>query len=241
MDTIYDNPIYQGMLTVCNVIILNLMWLACCIPVITVGAATTALYKVTFRIARGKDYYVFKDFVRSFRENFRQATLLWLADLAVIAVLAADVYISVWKIGGTLPSVIAYGLVILFASVYAWQFGYLSQFTDGNRKLVSNCIRLAAAYLPRTLLMVWLMACPFLLLYVFSGAPAVAGGILFFCGFSLTAIAKAMVMTAAFRKAGLLPPEEAPMGDSWTVGDPEEEQAQETEKAEDSGQAQRQE
>lgn len=90
----YDSKFGQLFVKFFNSCYLNLIWLVCSIPIFTIGASTTALYYVTLKIARGEETSsITKMFFRSFRENFRQSTLLWLILLAIGLLLAGDGYI----------------------------------------------------------------------------------------------------------------------------------------------------
>ena len=59
----------------------------------TIGASTTALYYAALKVVRDEDSHVGAAFFRSFRQNFRQATVLWLILLGVGAFLGLDGYI----------------------------------------------------------------------------------------------------------------------------------------------------
>ena len=72
---------------------LNLLWLICCLPIVTAGASTTALFYVTLKVAKNEEGSLTKSFFHSFRENFRQATVIWMILLAVGIVLGIDGYI----------------------------------------------------------------------------------------------------------------------------------------------------
>ena len=63
---------------VADMIILNILFLITCIPIFTIGASMTALYYVTLRMVSGEEGPVSKDYFRSFKQNFRQATVIWL-------------------------------------------------------------------------------------------------------------------------------------------------------------------
>lgn len=89
----YESKFSQVLLKFCSACYLNLLWILCSLPIFTMGAATTALYYGTLKIVRGEDSHLTKLFFRSFRQNFKQATLLWLILLAVGALLAGDGYI----------------------------------------------------------------------------------------------------------------------------------------------------
>ena len=89
----YESKFSQVLLKFCSSCYLNLLWILCSLPIFTMGAATTALYYGTLKIVRGEDSHLTKLFFRSFRQNFKQATVLWLILLAVGALLAGDGYI----------------------------------------------------------------------------------------------------------------------------------------------------
>ena len=89
----YDSKFSQIMLKLCCGCYLNLLWIVFSLPVITAGAATAALYDVTLRLAREEEPPLTRQFFKAFRENFRQATVLWLILLGVGALLGADGYI----------------------------------------------------------------------------------------------------------------------------------------------------
>lgn len=90
----YDSTFSQMMLRLSGSCYLNLLWTLCSLPVVTLGASTTALYSVTLKLAEGEDGHLTRRFFRAFRENFRQATVLWLIVLSVGIFLALDGYIA---------------------------------------------------------------------------------------------------------------------------------------------------
>lgn len=73
-----EGIIYRIMTAVYQLVILNLLWCIASIPLITVGASTTALFYVIGKIVRKEEVHEFKDFIKGFRVNFRQATCIWL-------------------------------------------------------------------------------------------------------------------------------------------------------------------
>ena len=89
----YESKFSQLLLKLCYACYLNLLWFLCSIPIFTVGAATTALYYASLQIVRDEDSHVGRLFFRSFKENFRQATAIWLILLAAGLFLSADGYI----------------------------------------------------------------------------------------------------------------------------------------------------
>ena len=67
-----------------DLIALNLIWLICCIPIITIGPATTSMYCVARKMAEGEWPAVLKSFFKAFKDNFKQSLLVFLALCVLI-------------------------------------------------------------------------------------------------------------------------------------------------------------
>ena len=72
---------------------MNIICLVCCIPIVTAGASITAMYYVTLKMVRGEDPYIWQNFWKSFRQNFKQGTLIWVFSILVFIFLGMDFYI----------------------------------------------------------------------------------------------------------------------------------------------------
>lgn len=83
-------PIWQKIGKVGSIIVLSLLWILCSLPVITIGAATTALNKKVMDVLYDSDHSIIKGFFLTFREAFWKATVIWLICVIVFAVLAVD-------------------------------------------------------------------------------------------------------------------------------------------------------
>lgn len=148
-----------------DMFILNIIYLASCIPIVTIGAATTALYYNTLKMAENRESYVWRDYWKSFRQNFRQATVIWLILLGVIALLGADMVL----LGGmskALGSVIALivivlGIFLILMGVYI--FPVLARFDNTVKNTVKNALIMSIRHLPSTVVIVLLHGLPLLL------------------------------------------------------------------------------
>lgn len=89
-----ENPVWRFIGNLADFFLLSVFVYLCCIPVVTAGSAFTALYYVTLKMASGQEGYTAPSFWRSFRLNFKQATVIWLVFLAAGMVLFADFYYS---------------------------------------------------------------------------------------------------------------------------------------------------
>ena len=149
-----------------DLILLNFLFWVTSIPIVTMGAAATALSTVVFRFDTEREEGTIKSYFRAFRQEFKQATLLWLGILACIAFLCADLYIM-QILGGFFKYLnFIFGLLLVltvFVATYA--FPLLSQFDDKNRVILVNSLMLSVAYLPRTLLMAVLNLLPLIMAF----------------------------------------------------------------------------
>lgn len=157
----YDSKFSQIMLKLCYGCYLNLLWLVCSLPVFTAGAATAALYDVTLRLAREEDPPVTTRFFKAFRENFRQATILWLILLGIGALLGADGYIlyHLYKSTAGMVSVICtlgLALIIVAAIAYVivliYVFPLVASVKNTNFAMLKNALLIGIHYLFCTIL-----------------------------------------------------------------------------------------
>ncbi len=164
-----ESPFMQLLTRVGDLIILNFLYLVCCIPVVTIGAATAALQKVTQDIVFDVDDGIFKTFLRAFRENFKQATALWLMMVVFAAAMAANYMLISGFVAGTAASILKGVLVVLIGLVLvlaSYMFPLMVRYTNSLREHATNALILAVVKLPRTVGLVLLSALPLLILVI---------------------------------------------------------------------------
>lgn len=168
----YEGRFTQLLLKVCTCCCLNALWLLCSLPIFTMGAATTALYAVSIKIVRGTDGAIYSQFFRSFKENFKQATQLWLMLLAAGIFLGVDTYVLIHlrrastgtiAIFWTLLLALIIAALIIYAIVLAYTFPLLSYFDNTNSAMLLNAFRVGVRYLFCTLV---IFGIHFLVFYV---------------------------------------------------------------------------
>ena len=136
---------------------LNILWLICCLPIVTIGASTTALFYVTLKMAEDRDDGLTGMFFRAFRQNFLPATKLWLVLLGAGAFLAMDGYI-VWHIWSqsifwTLVAALLIVAAIVYAVVLLYAFPLLARFENTTFGILKTALLVGLRYLVCTLLM----------------------------------------------------------------------------------------
>ena len=86
----YDSPLMSFINTVFDIFYLNFLCLICCIPIVTIGPALAAKYDVAMRIVRKEEPTVFRPFFKAFKENFKQAFIIWIILLGACFLLFID-------------------------------------------------------------------------------------------------------------------------------------------------------
>ena len=152
----YDSKFSQVLLKLSFSCWLNLLWIICSIPIVTIGAATTALYTVTLKMADDAESDITRTFFKAFRANFAQATRLWLILLAAGLVLAGDGYIAwhmraaasgftavLWTINLAVLIVAAIAYVIILLYV----FPLTARFINTDAAMLKNAFLIGIHYL----------------------------------------------------------------------------------------------
>lgn len=160
-----DSPVMTFLNKVADLIILNLIAMVFCIPIVTAGASVTALYYVTLKMVKNEEGYLFRSFWRSFRENFRQATILWLIVLLFAAIIGLDGYIMNHYTAVTFPKAIKIlmgAVVFLFLMTVVYLFPVLSRFDNTVMNTIKNSFLMGVISLPKTILILLINALPVL-------------------------------------------------------------------------------
>ena len=187
-----DSPLMTFLSKMADLMILNLLTLICCIPIITAGDAMTALYYMTVKMVKNEECYIVKGYFKSFKENFKQATIIWLIALLVGIILVGDFLIL-------RNSTLSFGKVIMVlitvvAVIYI--FPVLSRFENTVKNTIRNSFLMSILNLPKTILLVIINLVPAVVLLVTLQAMPIV--ILF--GFSVPAYVASMLFVKIFKR-----------------------------------------
>ena len=194
-----DSPFMQFLNKMADLLWLNILTFVCCIPIVTIGASLTAMHYMALKMVRNEECYITRGFFKSFKENFRQATLIWLILLVVFAVLIGDFIImrsSVIEFPEVLQIVItAVGVLVLF--VAAFVFPVLAKFDNSILRTLKNALIMSILQFPKTIAMIVLGIVVPAALYIFVPAST---PFVFLFGLSVPAFLSAMMYNKFFKK-----------------------------------------
>lgn len=143
----YDGPVFRFFSKVADCLILSILWLAFSLPLITIGASSTALYYAVYKLRREEDG-LWTAFWHGFKSNFKQATVLWLILLAVCYILGMSLYSAYLLLeAGQMHVVFLIVLALIAAAVVIWGiwlFPCVARFENTTRNFLKNCAGIAA-------------------------------------------------------------------------------------------------
>lgn len=193
-----DSPLVNFLNKVADIMILGIVFMIACIPVITAGASFTAAYYMGFKMVKNEETYIIKGFFKAFKENFKQATILWIFVLIIAAVMIADYRIILYS-GLAFASWIRIAMVsvTLIAALGAvFVFPLQARFQNTVKHTFKNAFLMALSHLPSAFLLIIIYAVPYLILWL---VPQLFP-IVFLLGFGGIFYFKSFVLLRVFRK-----------------------------------------
>ena len=210
-----DSPFVQFMNRVADIMWLNILFIICCIPVITVGASITAMYYVTLKMVRNEESYITKSFFKSFKLNFRQATIIWLIMLLLGGLFVFDYSIMSGRMGidlagnrfATVMQVLLIAVSVFYIFTATFVFPLLSKFDNSVKNTVKNAFIMSIRHFPATLACIAIgIVVALLIIYV-----PIMTMLSFFLLFSLAAFISSFIFVRVFDK--YIPKEETSPGE----------------------------
>lgn len=184
-----DSPLMHFLGKVADLMILNLLFLITCVPIFTIGASLTALHYVTLRMVSDEDSAVSRDYLRSFKQNFRQATIIWLILITFALLITYDIRL-VWNGAGyvnTVMKILSIIASVALVMVILYVFAILAKFHNSVKGTIRNAVAISLSAFPRTLSMFMLVAASVAL--TFYTETTVRWGLLFWLTFGFSAVA----------------------------------------------------
>ncbi len=164
-----DSPLFRFLEKVADFFIVNALFALCSLPVITAGAALTAAFKVMQNMVMDNEQPIVKSFFKTFKNDFKQSTLLWLIVLGVLAFLIFDLLVVYFNLQGSIALVLyvflgVCSVVTLGSAVFSFQM--IARYENPLKQHLRNGFFLAIGNLPRTVVILAVLAIPFFFLFV---------------------------------------------------------------------------
>jgi len=185
----------------CNLIIVNILFILTCIPIFTIGASLTALYRITIAILAGDNPAIFRDYFKAFRDNFLKATLLELLYALATAFFGFEVVMVNTMMSPDLSWVqyIPYFFLLMILAHTLYSFPLIAWFEESFKQILKNALLLAITNLPVTIMYVVITGG---LAYALWQFPSLTMSLLIFMGISVIAMFYSIFLKRIFEKLG---------------------------------------
>ena len=196
----FNNPIYTTLSRVCDIFILNCLWIICSLPIITMGAATTALYYCMLKINRETDSSIIKMFLKSFRSNLMQGCILTV--IFIFSGLSVLAYILLWRMLETeinglviIPCIL---LALIWGIAVSYTFPILAQFDNTIIHTLKNALYLGIFHFKRTIVILLIHTLPLVLFFVFPYVFVIGMPIFLIFGVALITLINSKILIKVF-------------------------------------------
>ena len=156
-----DNLLWTIVSKGVDIVGLSLVWGFLCIPVVTIGPATAALYYTVVKCLRQNEKGTFGVYFRSFRSNLKNgilATLIILPAALLIAVGYSIMKENRASNAGAVMFVAYYIALVVPAGIVCWLFPLMGRFEFKLMDAFKTAAQLAVRHLPSTVVVVLLSA-----------------------------------------------------------------------------------
>lgn len=145
-----DNIFVRILTKIFDLLLLNLLFVICSLPVVTIGAALSALYTVLMKMAENKEGYIIKGFFNALKKNFRQSTFIWIILLIIGMMLEAD-FVVLSKMEGNIRNVmwiLWIAVMIFYVIEVVFVFPLMAKFENTTSQMLKNAMLIPISRLP---------------------------------------------------------------------------------------------
>lgn len=185
-----DGPIFSFLGKMADLCILNIVFLITCLPVVTIGASISAMYYVTLKMVHNEEGYIIRSFYKAFRQNFRQATAIWVPSALAIILMLVDIRIFGSDPKATYQPLLigAYLILLIIFYMLTFVFPVLAKFENTIGQTVKNAFAMSISRLPYALCILVLVVTPTVLTVMLPQSLSFVYMLWLLFGYSLTAL-----------------------------------------------------
>ena len=191
-----NNSVWSFVGKIFDAFVLHFFWVLCCIPVVTAGPSTAALYYALIKDVRDEEGHYVRAFFKSFRTNLRQGMILGIPDTTLGVLLFFMLRFYLFLDGDAVGSASANYLVLLPVIPYIflnqYLFPYLGIFSDTVPNLIKGAFFMTIRNFGKTLIMSVLTVGFYFLVVYFELWP------LLVFGYGIVAYLNSRLLSAAF-------------------------------------------
>ncbi|MCD7825177.1 MAG: YesL family protein [Clostridiaceae bacterium] len=161
-----DGGLYKFMSRLLDMLKLNVLWLLCSLPIVTMGAATTAAYSITLKMVDEREGYVARTFFKEFAANFKQGTALGIIQLVAAYAIYLDFQLYEYALKYNTVFLIIGVIAILMTFLHTvYAFPLIARYENTLLKSMRNSYMIMIRYFPNTIFMVIILVVEMIVIF----------------------------------------------------------------------------
>lgn len=152
-----DSPLIRGLSRIFDCLLLSILTIICSLPIITIGAAVSALYDIMIKMVLDRDQGILKPYFISFAKNLKKGTLIWLICLMGIAFVGGNYYLLSLEVVGvaewmrTVILVVVFIITLLMSFVLIYVFPLQARYENKIGTTLKNALFISIVQFPRSI------------------------------------------------------------------------------------------
>lgn len=179
-----DSGLMKVLTAISDIVLISMLWLICSLPVVTVGASTTAAYYTIMKVVHKKTGYISREFFKSFKLNFKDSLIITIVYELLMALLMYNIYTMYQAMGVDEPSSVTFYLLftycvlfLILLAVMIYTYPTLSRFVMKRFKIVRFAVYATFRHMLTTLLLLIVFIISFVALIVFPVCVIIMPGL----------------------------------------------------------------
>lgn len=164
-----DSGLYKFMSRLWDMLKLNFMWVICSIPIVTMGAATTAAYTITLRMVDEEEGYICGPFWREFKANIKKGSIMGVILIIATYALYLDFqyFKAVEKYSFAFLAIFVLGVILTFTH-FIYAFPLQARYENSIINTMRNSFRISLKYFPKTIFLFIALLIEYIIFYQLS-------------------------------------------------------------------------
>lgn len=163
-----DSIFYKSITKITDILVLNFCWLIASIPIVTIGASTTAAYYVAMKMVKDEEGYIVRTFWKEFKSSFKKSTIIWF----VMLFLGAMLYCNYALLGGLKEAPMSLFFVTILGTffyciTFLAVFPLTARYENKVKQTIKNSLFITVRHFVHTLAMLAVIAV-FVLIFWFN-------------------------------------------------------------------------
>ncbi len=146
-----DGGLYKFMTSLFTIFKVNMLWLLCSLPIVTMGAATIAAYDITLKMVDDEEGYVARQFFTAFKANLKKGIPMGIIHLICMYITWLDFSLfGQLKDNPVMLLIMGILAVVVFTLAFLYAYPLQARYENTIFRTLENSFNISIRYIGRT-------------------------------------------------------------------------------------------